>query len=89
MRKVLMTAVAALVLSPGVSSPAMAQAAQPSQQTAKPAKDPNEVICEKQQEIGSRIASQRVCKTRAEWAEERRTSRQDIDKMQTMRGEQH
>lgn len=89
MRKVLITTAASLLLSPAASLPALAEGAQTNQEAAKPAKDPNEVICEKQEEIGSRIASQRVCKTRAEWAEERRTNRQDIDKMQTQRDLRH
>ena len=89
MLKRLITAPLALSITLGLASPVFAQAAQQPQQTAtaKPAKDPNEVICEKQQEPGSRIASQRVCKTRAEWAEEKRANRQDIDRMQTMRGD--
>ncbi|HVI04827.1 MAG TPA: hypothetical protein VM711_01875 [Sphingomicrobium sp.] len=92
MRKRLIAVPLALSLALGLGSPALAQTApaaqQPQQTTAtKPAKDPNEVICEKQQEPGSRIASQRVCKTRAEWAEEKRANRQDIDKMQTQRGD--
>jgi invasion protein IalB len=83
MRKVLITTAAALLLGSGA---AFAQNTQPAQQSAKPAKDPNEVICEKQEAIGSRLATERVCKTRAEWAEERRLNRMDIDKAQTQRG---
>jgi hypothetical protein len=49
-------------------------------------KDPNEVVCERQEEIGSRLSAVRVCKTRAEWAEERRLTRQDIERGQTQRG---
>ena len=47
--------------------------------------DPNEVVCEKVEEIGSRLASTRTCMTRAQWAEQKRLSRQDIEKMQTQR----
>lgn len=91
MRKLVITTAAALFVSAGGSAPAFAQAAQPAQrqQTAKPAKDPNEVICEKQEEIGTRLSTQRVCKTRAEWAEERRTSRMDIEKVQVQRDMSH
>ena len=85
--KLLIATAAALFVSAGVSAPAFAQSAQPAQpaQTAKPAKNPNEVICEKQEEIGTRLATQRVCKTRAEWAEERRTNRMDVEKVQVQR----
>ena len=53
---------------------------------AKPAKDPNEVICERQQEPGSRLASAKVCHTRAEWADLRHQDRQMIDRAQTQIG---
>lgn len=52
---------------------------------AKKAPDPNEVVCEKQHEIGSRIVTKRVCMTRSEWDEQRRLDRQDIDKAQVQR----
>lgn len=80
MRKVLITTAAALLFSSGA---AFAQSTQPTQQ---PAKDPNEIVCEKQEVIGSRLATQKICKTRSEWAEERRSNRMDIDKVQTQRG---
>ena len=89
MRKLLITTAAAVL---GISAPTFAQSAQPTppaQQGAKPARDPNEIVCERQQELGSRIASQRICKTRAEWAEERRTQRQDVDKAQMQRDLSH
>ena len=47
--------------------------------------DPNRVICEKQEILGTRLASKRVCKTKAEWAEERRENRQAIDRAQTIK----
>lgn len=87
MRKLMITAAALLTMS----APALAQSAQPgqAQQGAKPARDPNEIVCERQEELGSRIASVRVCKTRAEWAEERRTQRADVDKAQMQRDLSH
>ena len=89
MRKILITTAAAVLVS-GMASPAFAQSAQPTQQQAgKPARDPNEIVCERQQQLGSRIATARVCKTRAEWAEERRTQRQDVDKAQMQRDLSH
>lgn len=87
MRKLLITTAANLLIG---AVPAFAQGTQPAQQQpAKPAKDPNEIVCEKQEVIGSRLASEKVCKTRAEWAEERRTSRMDLDKVQTQRDLSH
>jgi hypothetical protein len=95
MGKVLITMATALVLGAGLVMPAFAQTAQPAQtvqpqqQTAKPAKDPNEIVCEKQEEIGSRLSTTKVCKTRAEWAEERRVNRMDVEKVQTQRDLSH
>ena len=82
MRKLLTTGFVAIV-AVCTSAPLFAQQQQP---TDKKVRDPNEVICERQEEIGSRLGGTKVCKTRAEWAEERRLSRQDIDKVQTQRG---
>ena len=48
----------------------------------KKAKDPNEVICEKQTVLGSRLATRKVCGTRAEWAEKRRLDKEAIDQGQ-------
>lgn len=47
-----------------------------------PAKDPNERICEKETVVGSRLATRRVCATRAEWEEKRRLDREAIDRIQ-------
>jgi hypothetical protein len=48
--------------------------------------DPTEVVCEKVEVIGSRLASNRVCMTRAQWAEQKRLSREEINRAQTQRG---
>lgn len=49
-------------------------------------KDPNEWVCEKQTIIGTRLATRRVCATRAEWEEKRRQDKEAIDKAQTQIG---
>jgi hypothetical protein len=54
-------------------------------QPAKKTPDPNEVVCEKQQDTSSRLVSHKVCMTRSEWSEQRRLDRQEIDKAQTLR----
>lgn len=48
-------------------------------------KDPNRIICEKQEILGSRLGSKRVCMTAAEWETKRREERQMIDRSQTQR----
>ena len=54
--------------------------------TAKPL-DPNEVVCEKQEIVGSRLATKRVCMTRSQWADQQGQDRQEIDRVQTQRGD--
>ena len=79
--------VAAVALA--ASSSAFAQQTEPMQNsaaaTAKPA-DPNEVICEKQGETGSRLATKRVCMTRAQWADIKSQDRQETERVQVQRG---
>ncbi|MEO8547468.1 MAG: hypothetical protein ABI422_03780 [Sphingomicrobium sp.] len=48
--------------------------------------DPNQVVCEKQEVIGSRLGTKRVCMTRAQWADLRAQDRQEIEKIQIGRG---
>ena len=71
-----------------MTAPAIAQvpAAQaPAAQERQP-NDPNEVVCEKQESTGSRIASRRVCMTRAQWAERKLQDRQELERVQIQRG---
>ena len=65
------------------AAPVAAQTAAPT--TPPAAKDPNKVICEKQEVVGSRLATRRVCMTRSQWADLRNQDRQQLDKVQTRR----
>ena len=71
------------VMATLIAAPAVAQAPAPAHQKAH---DPNEVVCEKQEVTGSRLATRRVCKTRAEWADLKLQDRQEIERIQTQRG---
>ncbi|NUT00878.1 MAG: hypothetical protein HOP96_07895 [Sphingomonas sp.] len=89
MLKLFSASLAAALLA-GVATPSTAQTASPAP-AAKPgpartAADPNEVVCEKQEVLGSRLSSRRVCHTRAEWADLRLQDRQDLERAQTRRG---
>jgi hypothetical protein len=53
---------------------------------AKKATDPNQIVCEKIEVVGSRLAVKKVCMTRAEWAEQQRNDRQEVERAQTQRG---
>ena len=44
------------------------QSATPSSTVAK-THDPNEVVCERQEVLGSRLQTKRICMTRSEWAD--------------------
>ena len=45
--------------------------------------DPNETVCQAVAQTGSRLSRARVCMTRAQWAEQRRLTRQSIERTQT------
>jgi hypothetical protein len=44
--------------------------------------DPSRRICETIKITGSRLGRQRVCMTAAEWSEERRQTRQGVERLQ-------
>lgn len=68
-----------LVLAPAAAATADSPASKPT------ARDPNEVVCEKQEVLGSRLNTKRVCMTRAQWQEQRMQDRMDLDKSQNAR----
>lgn len=74
----------ASAVSPALAQTATTQAAQPA--TARAAQDPNEVICQKQEETGSRLVKKKVCMTRAEWADRQLQDRQELERAQIRRG---
>ena len=50
--------------------------------TTGPNNDPTQIVCISQAQVGSRLARQRVCRTRAEWEEHRRMYRNSVDRAQ-------
>jgi hypothetical protein len=44
--------------------------------------DPDEIVCIRQEEIGSRVRGRRVCRTRAQWEEYRALNRETVDRVQ-------
>jgi invasion protein IalB len=44
--------------------------------------DPNRIICEKQQEVGSRLNSRKICMTAQQWEEQRRRDRESLQDAQ-------
>jgi len=57
----------------------------PGTQVASAAGDPAQIICEKVEQIGTRLSNSRTCMTRSEWAEQRRLNRQEVEKAQQTR----
>ncbi|KRB82613.1 hypothetical protein ASE00_11270 [Sphingomonas sp. Root710] len=49
------------------------------------AASPNKLICRKQEQLGSRLRSNKVCMTQSEWAEQRRQDRMNVDRSQRNR----
>ena len=49
---------------------------------AKPADPMSEIVCQKQEVVGSRLATRRVCLTRQQWLEQQSSDRRDVEKSQ-------
>jgi hypothetical protein len=73
---------AALILVAGLSA-AVAGVASGTPPETKQKAESSRMICRNIREIGSRIASHRVCMTSAQWAEQRRMQRMDIERSQS------
>ena len=71
-------AIAGLIL---LSVPTSAQAPADTTTTG-PNNDPDQIICRSETPVGSRLGRQRVCRTRAEWAEHRRMYRNSVERAQ-------
>ena len=66
------------------SAPALADpAASPvASEKVRPPADPNQKICQDITMVGSRIATKRICATRAEWAAQKRRDQEEVDRIQ-------
>jgi invasion protein IalB len=85
----LMTVLA--VASAGMAAVAQAQTAAPAaapapaaqeQSAAQQAYDEKEIVCQKQEVTGSRLATRRVCMTRGEWMRARMADKAEIEAIQ-------
>ena len=52
-------------------------------QTTTTVRDPNEKICQVVTPVGSRLATKKVCATRAEWEDKKRQDREATERAQT------
>jgi hypothetical protein len=55
----------------------------PAAQVTKVARDPNEKVCQVITPVGSRLATKKICATRAEWEDKKRQDRETTEKAQT------
>jgi hypothetical protein len=81
MLKSVVFAAAAFVMA----APAFAQAPPASPAAAASAqkvKDPNRIICEREEEIGTRLGGKKTCRTAQEWQEWRQRNREQVDDWQ-------
>jgi hypothetical protein len=83
----LLGASAAIAQTTTATQPAATSGGQPvsAVQTVQGKAPGDKVICERQEELGSRLSAHKICKTASQWAEERRAARDDIDRAQTQR----
>jgi hypothetical protein len=79
---ILLTVPAALLL--GSAAFAQAPAAQPQAQSQaqQPAYDASEIVCQKQEVTGSRLAVRRVCMTRGQWLESQMSDKSELEAIQ-------
>ena len=87
MRTLVIVSTASFLIGPAMAVAQSAQQTPPAQQQpAKATGSASEIVCQKIEVTGSRIASQRVCMTRSQWADQERTDQQEIQQVQTQRG---
>lgn len=65
---------------PVAAQPAPTQASQPTKPAVK--SDMDRMVCEKEETIGTRLGTRKVCKTVREWQEQRRVQREEFEKVQ-------
>ncbi len=89
-RSAILTLAAILALA---AAPAFAADPQPASPPATPSEpphhttssrvDPNEVVCKRQEESGTRLGGTRICHTRQEWSDIAIAARSSVNDMQT------
>lgn len=76
-----------LAASPSVAQTQPQAQPQPSTQTASNTTiAADQVICEKQEDTGSRLSSHKICHTRSQWEQLRHDDRSNLERAQEQRG---
>lgn len=68
-----------------IATAALAQAPADTQTSTSSNGDLNQIVCVNERVTGSRVATQRVCRTRAEWAELAAQTRQNLNRTQSFK----
>lgn len=76
---------AAAVIAAPVAAQNAAPASQPAPINSKKS-DVNKLVCQRQEEIGSRLAAKKVCMTVREWQEFRSQNRENLERWQQSAG---
>jgi len=79
--KPIFIAAAALSVQAVAQLPAQQASAPAATQAAKASAD-DKIVCEREEQIGSRLGPRKVCMTVRQWSEQRRLERQDLEKVQ-------
>jgi hypothetical protein len=64
------------------SASALAQTTSVASNNPAPKGDPNRIVCEVDQPIGSRLGAHKVCKTALQWQQQREEHRESIERIQ-------
>lgn len=77
----------AIAILPVLAAAPLASASEQTKarQASKSTYDPNQIICSRARESGSRVLARRTCMRASEWETFRREQRQAIDRAQTSR----
>jgi hypothetical protein len=82
MRAAIVLMIASLLAAPAAAQITFDDSAKPAQTTSTNLKDPNKIICERQETMGTRLGGKKVCKTAFEWQQEREQQRRTLEDVQ-------
>lgn len=77
--------VSALLFSAGTAAVAQTPTPAPSQVAQIRPNDGDQVICEKEEDTGTRLGSHKICHTRSQWEQMRRDDRSATEHVQMQR----
>lgn len=73
------------VIAFSAAVPAVAQTQTATQVQAPKSEDADQVVCERQEDTGSRLSAHKICHTRSQWAQIHRDERSATERTQSER----